>query len=132
MEEFLNKKNTRIAIGIFVAVPFTAVALLFGLYGIIFGISGIATINPFASLFALLTALGLIGIAGAWRRLLKSTNKNNSKEQNKIRTMLFCGLASTLAFFAVSFYFNQTKAILLLLPIAIFIVFFIYATPKKL
>ncbi|WP_198263188.1 hypothetical protein [sulfur-oxidizing endosymbiont of Gigantopelta aegis] len=90
MEEFLNKKNARLIIGIFVAAPFTATALLFGLYGIMFGIAGITSKHPFASLFGLLTALGLIGVAGAWRRLLKPTNKYNSKEQNKIRTMLFC------------------------------------------
>ena len=131
MEEFLNKKNTRITIGIFVAAPFTAIALLFGLYGIIFGIAGITSNHSFASLFGLLTILGLIGVAGAWRRLLKPTNKNNSKEQDKIRTMLFCGLASSLAFFAVSFYYNQTEAILILLPITMINVFFIYATPKK-
>ena len=132
MEEFLNKKNTRITIGVFIAAPFTAGALMFGLYGIMFGIGGITSKNPGAFLLGLITISGLVGVAGAWRRLLKPTNDTSNKEQNKIRTMLFYGLASSLALFVISIYFKITEATIILLFITIINVFFIYATPKKL
>ena len=132
MEDLLNKKHIRIIIGIVIAAPFTAGAIIFGLYGIIMGIGGIAEQSPVLLLLGLITISGLIGVSGAWRRLLKTTNEINYKEQNKIRTMLFFGLASALALLAWSIYFKWPLAITICVLISTLNVLFIYATPKKL
>lgn len=131
MEALLNKRNTRIIIGLFIAAPFTAGAIIFGFYGILFGIGGITGQNPQAFFLGLITISGLVGVSGAWRRLLKPTSERMNKEQNKIRVMLFFGLASSLALFASSIYFKLTEAILLFIAIIILNIVFIYGTPKK-
>ncbi len=132
MEDLLNKKSTRIIIGLLIATPFTIAAIIFGLYGIIIGIAGIAEKSPILLLLSLISVSGLAGVLGAWRRLVKTTEQLSNKEQNKIRTMLFFGLASALALFIWSIYFKWPAAIAMLVLILTLNTFFIYATPKKL
>ena len=131
MEDLLNKKSTRIIIGLFIATPFTVAAIIFGLYGIIVGIAGIAEKSPIF-LLALISISGLVGVLGAWRRLVKTTMELSDKEQNKIRTMLFFGLASTVALCIWSVYLEFPKAIATFILMLTLNAFFIYGTPKKL
>ena len=132
MEELLNKKSSRIIIGVLIATPFTVAAIIFGLYGILMGVGGIAEQSPILISLGLISISGLAGVLGAWRRLVNATNDLSVSEQNKIRIMLFLGLASTLALFAWSIYFKSLEAISIFLLILGLNVFFIYATPKKL
>lgn len=132
MENLLNKKSTRIIIGVFIATPFTLAAIMFGLYGIMMGISGVVEKSPILFLMGLISISGLIGVLGAWRRLIKPTTELIDKDQNKIRTMLFFGLASTLALFIWSVYFKSSDAIAIFMLILALNAFFIYGTPKKL
>jgi len=132
MEDLLNKKSTRIIIGVFIATPFTVAAIIFGLYGIVVGIAGVAEKSLIWFLLCLISISGLIGVLGAWRRLVKTTKELSNKEQNKIRTMLFFGLASTVALFLWSVYFKSSEAIATFIIILTLNAFFIYGTPKKL
>lgn len=131
MEALLNKKATRIIIGLFIAIPFTGGAVMFGLYGILMGIGGIAEMNILLILLGLITILGLLGVSGAWRRLLKPTTEINIKENKKIRVMLFCGFASSFCLLVWSIYFKSFEAISFFVILLIINVFFIYATPKN-
>jgi len=131
MEDLLNKKSTRIIIGLFIATPFTVAAIIFGLYGIILGIAGVAENNPILFLLSLISISGLVGVLGAWRRLVKTTTELSDKEQNKIRTMLFFGLASTVALCIWSVYLEFPKAIATFILILTLKAFFIYGTPKN-
>jgi len=132
MESFLNKKIIRIMIGLFVGIPFTAISIPLGLYGLLFGISGLFFNGSI--IFALIgfTAItGLIGISGAWRRLLKSSDIICQKERLLIRKMLFSGLTSTLILFTLVLYFNYLEAIFPFTLLLLINLFFIYATPKN-
>lgn len=132
MEELLNKRITRIIIGVSLAIPFTAISIVLGWHGLLLGFGGIASGNILFILIGITTIIGFVGIAGAWRRLLKSSNLMSKEEQNKIRTMLFFGLASSLVLCVWSFFKADIITILILSLLLLFSVFFIYATPKRL
>lgn len=130
-EEFLNKKLTRVLIGIAVALPFTALSLPLGWYGLVMGEIGFAGGDLISIAIGLITILGWIGITGGWRRLLQSSKDMPSKEQNRIRIMLFCGLASSLSLLLGAIYLKFQEGIIGCILICLLNVFFISATPKK-
>jgi len=132
MESFLNKKIIRIMIGLFVGIPFTAISIPSALYGLLFGVAGLLFSGSI--IFALIgfTAItGLIGISGAWRRLLKSSDILCQEERLLIRKMLFSGLISSLILSTSALYFNYLETILLFTLLLFINLFFIYATPKN-
>lgn len=132
MEELLNKRITRIIIGVSLAIPFTAISIVLGWHGLLLGFGGIASGNVLFILIGITTIIGFVGITGAWRRLLKSSKVMSKEEQNKIRTMLFFGLASSFILCVWSVFKTDLITISILYLLLLFSVFFIYATPKKL
>ena len=131
MEEFLNKRNIRIATGIIIVTPLTAVTLYYSYILLLFTYIGISYEEPFWYPLGLLAVLGLTGMAGWWRRLLKPTSKRNRNELNSIRVMLFCGLASSLVFLLIIYVQDATEFLVIILPMALINLLFIYTTPDK-
>jgi hypothetical protein len=131
METLLNYRISRIVIGAGIGLPLTAVSIVLGFHGLIIGYGGITEGNILFLFIGVITITGFIGIFGAWWRLLTSTDETTKIKQNKIRTMLFYGLATSVALLMWSLYSDiNTLPISLLLIIASTI--FMYATPKKL
>ena len=131
MEELLNKRIIRIVIGVTIGIPFTAISIPLGWHGMLLGFGGIASGNVLFISIGITTITGFVGIAGAWRRLLKSTEVISKEELNRIRIMLFCGLASSLALCIWAIIKANIVTILALSLLLLFSVFFIYATPKN-
>ncbi|MDH5517043.1 MAG: hypothetical protein OEY36_04365 [Gammaproteobacteria bacterium] len=124
-------KLIRLAIAVLIAVPFTAAAIIFGLYGMLFGVAGITSADPVAIFLGVVTIAGLAGIAGGWRRLLKSSVQLTQRERNRIRMLLYCGLASSLSLFCFFAYLKLAMAAFILFIMTLLNVAFIYVTPKQ-
>jgi len=131
MEVFLNYRISRLIIDIGIGLPATALSVILGFHGLILGYGGIKEANIYFLFIGLITITGFIGIIGAWWRLMSSTENTSKSEQNKIRVMLFYGLATSVALLMWSLYSDYRT---LLIPVTLILAgtFFIYATPKKL
>jgi len=131
MEAFLNYKISRLIIGIGIGLPATAISVILGFHGLILGYGGIKEANIFFLFMGIITITGFIGIIGAWWRLIISTENTSKTNQNKIRSMLFYGLATSIALSIWSLY-SDFRTLPVPLTLILAGTFFIYATPKKL
>jgi len=130
MERILNNLYARIIISLLVGIPLSAIALIGGAHGLVLGIAGIKDLHFGLALIGIVT---IIGIIGAWRRLLEPTDSMASSKQNNIRLMLILGLAASLSLTVWSVIVDGISIIavsLLTLSTGGFV--FVLATPKKL
>jgi hypothetical protein len=85
----------RIIFGTTVGVPLTVVALMAVPDGLMLTIGAMQRRNVLLSLLGPAIFLGLVGIAGAWRRLTKTHGMMTSRERRIVRALLTCGIASS-------------------------------------
>jgi hypothetical protein len=131
METFLNYRVSRLIIGTAIGIPATIISVILGFHGLILGYAGIKEADIYFLFMGIITITGFVGIIGAWCRLIISTHNTSNSVQNKIRTMLIYGLATSVALLIWSL-FSDYKTLPIPLTLILAGTFFIYATPKKL
>ncbi len=132
IEKKLDKLSLRIFIGAIFGVPLTAISLVAGIYGLVFGYAGLVGGGVWLIIIGVVTITGLIGICGAWRRLLKTSNLMTKRERKIIRNMLFCGFLSSFVITAWLLYVDGISELsLILIILSLGGVVFILGTPKN-
>ena len=94
LQHFFDQRTVRILFGVALGLPITALALIGGLYGCVIGLTGLLTGSD-KFLFAFITAttvLGLAGISGAWRRILRPSVEMTASEVKTIHALLWAGV----------------------------------------
>ena len=97
LQHFFDQRTVRILFGVALGLPITALALIGGLYGCVIGLTGLLTGSD-KFLFAFITAttfLGLAGISGAWRRILRPSVEMTASEIKTIQALLWAGVLSS-------------------------------------
>ncbi len=132
MEKLLNNRIVRIVIGTAIGIPVTAFSIVLGLHGLILFYAGVKEAELLPLFLGVVTVTGFIGIVGAWKRLLSSTEEMDKKEKRNVRAMLMFGLLSSLALGAWAFSSSEPEIAIILLVLSLGAGVFIYATPEKL
>ena len=101
-EKSLDNRLVRIVLGTAIGLPLTAAALVCAIYGIAFFFGGLSSGNYLIAGLGPVTIFGLLGIAGAWRRLLKPHASMNSRERKIVRVLLLAGVAASVILAIVS------------------------------
>ena len=70
-ERSLDNRLVRITLGTAIGLPLTAAARVCAMYGVLLFFGGLSSGNYLIAGLGPVTVFGLLGIAGAWRRLLK-------------------------------------------------------------
>lgn len=94
-ERSLDNRLVRVALGTAIGLPLTAAALVCAMYGIAFFFGGISSGDYLIAGFGPITIFGLLGIAGAWRRLLRPHASMSSRERKIVRFLLLAGVAAS-------------------------------------
>lgn len=131
MEEFLNLKITRIAIGALIGIPVTAVSIVLGFHGLVLLYAGIKEFEIFSFSLGIVTITGFIGIIGAWKRIYSSSKNLSEKEKQSIRSMLIIGFLSSIALSYWALSSSEKEISLALFMLSFGALAFIYATPKN-
>lgn len=133
IERALDNRWLRIVLGAAIGIPFTAAALVGSIYGVIFLVGGLRGGEFFPTGVGLAAALGMLGVVGAWRRLLKPQSAMSHRERMVVRFLLFSGIASSTALAGVSLVYAEWPAIAFLFAlIAAGGVALVLATPTTL
>ena len=132
MENILNNIFVRIIAGLIVGIPLSALVLVTGAHGLLIGYAGVINSEFWLILVGIITITGIIGIIGAWRRLIDSTYSMSVPYNNKTRTMLFFGVFTSVALTVWTIVIDGVSEIAsLLIILSIGGVIFIIATPKS-
>lgn len=86
----------RVVLGVFLGVPVTALALIGSIYGAIYLYAGVREGDAWALGLGLVAVLGLLGIVGAWWRVLKRVAAMVKRERLVVRALLASGVAASL------------------------------------
>jgi hypothetical protein len=133
LQNLFDRLNIRIFIGVTLGLPISALAVIGGLYGLFIGFGGFLTTGK--AMFALITAitlLGLAGIFGAWRRILRSSLELTEPESKTIRTLLGAGVLSSVSLADILVYFSESFwLILAFIILGVIGILLILATPSQ-
>lgn len=94
-ERALDNRSLRFTIGAVFGVPVTVLALLGAIYGSVFGLVWLENRDPLFLSFAATGALGVLGVCGAWLRLLTPHTAMSSSRRLAVRALLFAGVISS-------------------------------------
>jgi hypothetical protein len=128
----LDRPWLRIAVGVFLGIPLTAAALFGAIFGTIFFVHGLQDGEFWAIGLGLVAALGALGIAGAWWRLLRRHTAMSRRESIVVRVLLFSGIVSSIVLGAWAVQGEWAAAALLFGLLAIGGVALVLATPVAL
>ncbi len=131
IQEFLDKKVVRNIIGGLIGIPVTLISLFLGFHSLILGYGGLVKGKPLWFLVGVSSALGIIGLGGAWIRLSASSLHMPTKLLQHTRVMLYCGLLSSLMLSAMSVLYAYMEALLVTVPLLVIGIFFLIATPAS-
>ena len=116
----------------FFGVPVTAIGFIGALFGAIYLYAGVREGNAWALGLGLVAVLGLLGIVGAWWRVLKPVAAMVARERLVVRMLLASGVAASLFLGALAV---QADEALLVVPFALIAVggmALVIATPTAL
>jgi hypothetical protein len=122
----------RVVLGVFFGVPVTAIGFIGALFGAIYLYAGVREGNAWALGLGLVAVLGLLGIVGAWWRVLKPVAAMVARERLVVRMLLASGVAASLFLGALAV---QADEALLVVPFALIAVggmALVIATPTAL
>lgn len=94
--DVIDRPWVRVALGAFIGVPITAAALIGAIYGAVFLVGGVRDSEFWAIGLGLVATLGVLGIAGAWRRILKRHAAMPHRERVVVRGLLLSGIAASI------------------------------------
>lgn len=86
----------RVLLGVFFGVPVTALAFIGAIFGAIYLYAGVREGHAWAVGLGLVAVLGLLGVVGAWWRVLKRVTAMVERERHVVRTLLASGVAASL------------------------------------
>ena len=86
----------RVMVGVFFGLPVTASAFIGAIYGAIFLYAGVREGDAWTLGLGLVAVLGLLGIIGAWWRILKRVAAMVQRERIVVRMLLVSGIAASL------------------------------------
>ncbi len=132
LEQAFNDRVVRFLVIILVLVPVTFGALFLGVYGVSLGMLGFRNTNPPLALTGLLTVAGLVGILGAWTRLLVPTERMDTPCRRRVRLLLGCGVCAALGLVLWAWQLEATVLAAAPLLLVICGVLLLLATPSKL
>ena len=130
IEKVLNNEVVRTSIRYAILFPFALISIVLGLYGLVFLIGGITSSNPFSFFLGLSSVAGWVGILGAEKRLLSSSEELTEEEKKKIRIMLTFGFLSSLSLSIWAIATSATSLAIALFFLSLCPLLLIYATPK--
>ena len=130
IEKVLNNEVVRTSIRYAILFPFAILSIVLGLYGLVFLIGGITDSNPFSFFIGLSSVEGWVGILGAEKRLLSSSEELTEEEKKKIRIMLTFGFISSLSLSIWVLTTSATGLAIALFFLSLCPLLLIYATPK--
>jgi hypothetical protein len=109
LSHIFDNRIFRIIFGTIVGVPLTVLALACLPDGIFLAIGGLQKGDPLLSSLSLVIVLGLAGLAGAWRRILKTHETMTSRQRYVVRVLLGCGVISSTCLAVVASTFTDTR-----------------------
>jgi hypothetical protein len=132
LAELLDRFPVRVLLAFTVGVPVTVVALVFGFLGLVTGLGGLTTGTAKLQFLGntLATILGLLGIAGAWFRLLAPHTAFGPNRRRVVVVLLCSGIASALLIAAYAVSLGATLAAGGALAVAALGLAFVAATPS--
>jgi hypothetical protein len=104
LERALDNRLLRIVVGTAIGLPITAAAVMGAIYGVIFLVGGVLKRELWAVGLGLVAVLGVMGLFGAWRRLLKTHAEMSPHERLVVRRLLGCGIVASAALAATTLY----------------------------
>lgn len=132
-ERTIDKRIVRIILGTAFGLPITALILVASIWGLIAGYGALLAGEILYSGIGVITVLGLLGISGAWRRVLKTHEAMTARERLIVRRFLACGVIASIALALLAFvYIESTLLALFLVLLALGGGFFVLATPTAL
>lgn len=96
LADVIDRPWVRVGLGVFIGVPITAAALIGAIYGAVFFVGGVRDREFWAVGLGLVATLGVLGIAGAWRRILKRHTAMPHRERVVVRGLLLSGIAASI------------------------------------
>jgi hypothetical protein len=131
-ERFVDNRLLRLVLGTAIGLPLTAAALVAAVEAAVLSIGALQRAEYLIAGLGPLAILGLLGIAGAWRRLLRTNERMTYSERRFIRVFLYAGTVSSITLVLVSiFYFDSMLLSLLFVVLGCGGVIFILATPLR-
>lgn len=112
-ERSLDNRLVRITLGTAIGLPLTAAALVCAMYGVMLFFGGLSSGSYLIAGLGPVTVFGLLGIAGAWRRLLKPHASMNSRERKIVRSLLLAGVAASVILAIVSLVSTESYLLVL-------------------
>ena len=132
IERALDNRWFRLVFGAAVGVPFTAAALIGSVYGAIFLVGGVSQGQFHLVGLGLIAVFGVLGVVGAWRRLLKQHSAMSPRERLVVRLLLFSGVASGALLAGISALYAQwVNAAVFFAVVAAGGVIFVLGTPMR-
>ena len=128
----LDNRNFRIVFALLVGAPASFLYLILALHIFVLAPSLIHDFNLYIALFLLSAILGLFGIAGAWWRLLKRSDKQSRIEKYLLRKSLVSGIVASLILVFTSVESREIELVILTLIITFGGVLFYVGTPNSL
>ena len=95
---WLDGRAVRIALALLAGLPAGAFVVVYGFLGLSVALGGLSggTSHPFFLGLLAVTALGILGVAGAWLRLLERHSTMSRRVRLLTVLLILCGVASAL------------------------------------